>query len=160
MSMSQLLKKISFWRLFVKNLVSGLESTRPWPGVDSWVNPFLTQFCINFCLRLRVGSSCLASRLLKKSLFCQVLWSICTQATSRLVLIWESTPKEILQISQFCIVDSSDLESFLHPESRLLEIDSWTFELRYASDMPWNFSISSKNLCPLCKGLLWLTFSS
>ena len=32
---SQLLKKILFWNLSVKNLVSGLESTRPWSRVDS-----------------------------------------------------------------------------------------------------------------------------
>ena len=159
-SESRLLKKISFWSLSVKNLVSGLESTRPWPGVDSWVNSFLTQFCTNFCLRPRVGSSCLASRLLKKNLFSHVLWSFYTQATSRLVQFWESTPEEILHKSQFCKNHSSGLESFLQPESRLLEIDSWTLKLRYASDTPWNLSNSSTNLCPLNKGLLWLTFPS
>ena len=37
-SESRLLKKKSFWSPSVKNLVSGLESTLPSPGVDSWVN--------------------------------------------------------------------------------------------------------------------------
>ena len=93
-SESRLLKKKSFWSPSVKNLVSGLESTRTftrsrllskfnfWHSsvifsvsghestllvlrVDSWRKIFLPTFCD---LRLRVGSSTIESRLLKN--FC------------------------------------------------------------------------------------------
>ena len=157
---SRLLKKISFWRLSVKNLVSGLESTRPWSRVDSWTKYFLTQLCTNFCLRLRVGSSCLRVDSWRKYFsvkFCDIfvlrLRVGSSSSESRLLKKFGTNHSSVKN-------DSSGLESFLYPESRLPEIDSWTFKLWYTSDTPWNLSSSSKNLCPLCKGLLWLTFSS